>query len=136
MLLVCLDDMNLNLDLDLSGSKSKSILFGYVKRVGFGFGPNPSWVSEENITFVRVTDEWTAFQDALAKEMFEKYQFWHRHVIWDFIFIFIYCNFLILNFVLFEKHNRNGKKIHIFWVFNMSFLIYNCLVVMNFRIIF
>ena len=110
MLLVCLDDMNLNLDLDLSGSKSKSILFGYVKRVGFGFGPNPYWVSEENITFVRVTDEWTAFQDALAKEMFEKYQFWHRHVIWDFIFIFMYCNFLILNFELFENVIEMGRK--------------------------
>ena len=110
MLLVFLDDMNLNLDLDLSGSKSKSILFGYVKRVGFGFGPNPYWVSEENITFVRVTDEWTAFQDALAKEMFEKYQFWHRHVIWDFIFIFMYCNFLILNFELFENVIEMGRK--------------------------
>ena len=110
MLLVCLDDMNLNLDLDLSGSKSKSILFGYVKRVGFGFGPNPYWVSEENITFVRVTDEWTAFQDALAKETFEKYQFWHRHVIWDFIFIFMYCNFLILNFELFENVIEMGRK--------------------------
>ena len=85
-------------------------LFGYVKRVGFGFGPNPSWVSEENITFVRVTDEWTAFQDALAKEMFEKYQFWHRHVIWDFIFIFMYCNFLILNFELFENVIEMGRK--------------------------
>ena len=53
------------------------------------------------------------------------------------LYLYLYmCNFLILNFVFFEKHNRNGKKIHIFCVFNLSLLIYNFLVVMNFRIIF
>nr|XP_023912194.1 TMV resistance protein N-like [Quercus suber] len=30
---------------------------------------NENEISEENITFVRVTDEWTAFRDALAKEI-------------------------------------------------------------------
>ena len=33
---------------------------------------NKNEISEENITFVRVTNEWTAFRDALAKEMFEE----------------------------------------------------------------
>ena len=28
----------------------------------------------------------------------------------------MYCNFLILDFVLFEKQNKNGKKIPIFWI--------------------
>ena len=42
---------------------------------------NENEISEENITFVRVTDEWTAFQDALAKQMFEEYQSWHHRVI-------------------------------------------------------
>ena len=50
---------------------------------------------------------------------------------------FIYCNFLILNFALFEKHNRDRQKIHIFLVFNFSLLIYtNFLFAMNFKIIF
>ena len=38
-------------------------------------------VLEENITFVRVTNVWKAFRDALAKEMFEEYQSRHRRVI-------------------------------------------------------
>ena len=72
--------------------------------------------------------------DALANEMFEEYQSRHCRVIWDFIFIFIYCNFHIFNFALFEKHNRDGKKIHIFLVFILSLLIYtNFLFVMNFK---
>ena len=42
---------------------------------------NENEISEENITFVRVTDEWTAFRDALPKEMFEEYQSSHHCVI-------------------------------------------------------
>ncbi|KAK9992210.1 hypothetical protein SO802_027195 [Lithocarpus litseifolius] len=42
---------------------------------------NENEISKENIIFGRVTDEWTAFQDALAKEMFEEYQSRHRRVI-------------------------------------------------------
>ncbi|KAL0008167.1 hypothetical protein SO802_009669 [Lithocarpus litseifolius] len=42
---------------------------------------NENEISEENITFVRVTDEQIAFRDALAKEMFEEYQSRHRRVI-------------------------------------------------------
>ena len=38
-------------------------------------------VLEENITFVRVTNAWKAFRDALAKEMFEEYQSRHCRVI-------------------------------------------------------
>ena len=38
-------------------------------------------ISKENIIVVRVSNKWKAFQDALAKEMFEKYQFWYHHVI-------------------------------------------------------
>ena len=33
---------------------------------------NKNEISAENITFVRVTNEWTAFRDALAKEIFEE----------------------------------------------------------------
>ena len=33
---------------------------------------NENEIIEENITSVRLTNEWIAFQDALAKEMFEE----------------------------------------------------------------
>ena len=42
---------------------------------------NENEISKEKITFVKVTDESTAFRDALAKEMFEEYQSRHRRVI-------------------------------------------------------
>ena len=38
-------------------------------------------ISKENIIVVRVSNKWKAFRDDLAKEMFEKYQFRHHHVI-------------------------------------------------------
>ena len=42
---------------------------------------NENEALEENITYVRVTPEWTAFRDALAEEMFEQYQARRRRVI-------------------------------------------------------
>ena len=42
---------------------------------------NENEALEENITYVRVTREWTAFRDALVEEMFEQYQARRRRVI-------------------------------------------------------
>ena len=45
------------------------------------FSLDENEISKENIIVVRVSNKWKAFRDDLAKEMFEKYQFQHHHVI-------------------------------------------------------